>query len=663
MITPETLLQNRYRILAKVGGGGMGTVYQAEDLRLPGHLNAIKAFSPANVPQEDRSWAMTYFRQEAQILARLNHQGLARVSNFFNEGEQWFLVMDWVEGETLSDRLRAAGGSLPHQESIAIIDQLCEVMNYLHNQQPPVIFRDLKPSNIMINQQGQVKLIDFGTARFFKPEQSRDTVNLGTPGYAAPEQYGGAGQSDARADIYSLGVVLHELLTGHNPTITPFRLPPITKLNPIASPHLERIVQKATSMEAVDRYQTVVEVQRALHQPDMGTTPLGQFPSATNVQHTEIFQSNAYTPPPEQFPAKSYAAQPVEQFSPSSYNIQPAVQFQPSSPQPVQPDQQFPPNTFKPPPTEKKRVPVWLIIASLGIGIVVCGIGVVLIWRVMNPSNAQPTLEWIPTNTPVVIEGTPTDVPPDTPTLTPTSELLPSPSPTVDFTSLEQDLLNAITYRVNNGKVIFAYHTAVPPVINGSLDEWSSTHYPVPYNVYDPDNTWTGPNDLAAEFQISWDDGFLYLAAQVTDDVHAQNESGDTIFKGDDVDIQIDSDLAGDFTHNELNGDDGQIGLSPGDFQSRNPESYIWLPSHRESANTGINIASAKTTQGYVVEAAVPWFALGGRPTIESPVGFNINISDNDLVANSVQQVMLSTSPNRTWSDPQTWGTLIIVDW
>ena len=126
MMGPETLLQNRYRILAKIGGGGMGTVYQAEDLRLAGHLNAVKAFSPANVPQEDRSRAMTYFRQEAQILANLNHKGLARVSNFFNEGEMWFLVMDWVDGETLSDRLRAAGGSLSSQETIAIIDQLCD---------------------------------------------------------------------------------------------------------------------------------------------------------------------------------------------------------------------------------------------------------------------------------------------------------------------------------------------------------------------------------------------------------------------------------------------------------------------------------------------------------------------------------------------------------
>jgi serine/threonine protein kinase len=635
MIGAETVLQNRYRILAKIGGGGMGTVFQAEDMRLPGHLCAIKAFSPANLPQEDRTWAMTYFRQEAQILANLNHQGLARVSNFFNEGEMWFLVMDWVDGDTLSDRLRDAGGSLSTQESIAIMDQLCDVLAYLHKQQPPVIFRDLKPSNVMINRQGQVKLIDFGTARFFKPEQSRDTINLGTPGYAAPEQYGGAGQSDARADIYSMGVVLHEMLTGYNPTVTPFRLPPISTLIPIASPQLERVIQRATSLEVADRFQTVSDLKHALHQPDTGTAQLGQFSPFTYAPDHEPLQPSIYSPPPAPYPTGNNMPSP----------------------------EQFPPSTYTPPPVAKKKVPLGLIIAFVGIGVIGCVAGIFLISRLIKPNKPQPTPEWVPTNTPLVSEATPIDTPSDTSTLTPTSESLPLPSPTLDYASLEQDLLDTITYRPNNGTVVFARHPIATPLIDGNLGEWSSTSYPVPFNVYDPDNTWTGPADLSANFQISWDTAYLYLAVQVTDDIHAQNESGATIFKGDDVDIQIDADLAGDFTIDTLNGDDGQIGISPGNFQSRSPESYIWLPAHLESSNTGISIAAKKTAQGYVVEFAVPWSALGGRPTAEKPVGFCLNISDNDNVNTSIQQVMLSTSPNRVWGNPQTWGTLVLVDW
>jgi serine/threonine protein kinase len=650
MIAPETILQNRYRILAQVGGGGMGTVYQAEDLRLAGHLDAIKAFSPANVPQEDRTWAMTYFRQEAQILAKLNHKGLARVSNFFNEGEMWFLVMDWVDGETLSDYLQKAGGHLSVEESIAIVDQLCDVLQYLHNQQPPVIFRDLKPSNIMINQQRQVKLIDFGTARFFKLNQSRDTVNLGTPGYAAPEQYGCAGQSDARADIYSLGVVLHELLTGYNPTITPFRLPPITTLNPTASPYLGHIIEKATSMDVETRYQTVTEFQQALHQREMGTTPLGNLYPGSRTVVQEPLPTHSFTPTPELFTPNPSSFTPAEQESAVNFTAQQGTQF--------------PPSHYTAQPVEKKRLPAWVIITVLGIAVVSCAAGVFVISRLLGSTRVTPTLEWAPTNTPTITETTPSrTLPPETPTLTSTTETGITPSPTADLASLEQDLLENVTYRSNNGKVIFAYHAAGAPSIDGNLDDWTGTIYSVPYNVYDPDNTWTGPDDLSASFQISWDSEYLYLAVQVIDDVHAQNETGDTIFKGDDLDIQIDADLAGDFANGELTGDDGQVGISPGNFVDRNPESYIWLPAQRETANTGIKIAAIKTAQGYIVETAVPWPDLGGRPDPEMPVGFNLNISDNDNVTTSIQQVMLSTSPNRTWSDPRTWGTLIIVDW
>ncbi|MDF1512453.1 MAG: protein kinase [Anaerolineae bacterium] len=622
MIQPGTLLQDRYRIVTRIGGGGMGTVYQAEDMRLAGHMCAIKAFSPVNLPQEDHTWALTYFRQEAQMLATLDHQGLARVSNFFNEQENWFLVMDWVDGQTLSEYLRSAGGSLPQQECIIIIEQLCDVLEYLHNQNPSVIFRDLKPSNIMITHQGQVKLIDFGTARFFKPEQSRDTVNLGTPGYAAPEQYGGAGQSDARADIYSLGVVLHEMLTGHNPTITPFRLPALTTLDPIANPHLEKIIQQATRMEANDRFQTVAEFRRMLMQSGMGTATL-------------------------------------DQINPGGYPSAPADPSLSPAQTPV--SEEFPPSTYKAPTVKKRRIPAWLFIPALGAGLVICAVASVIVWRLLNPVKIQPTVEWIPTNTPS-IEATPTDKPADTPTATPTIPVTASPAPTLDIAGLEQEILKSITYRVNNGDVIFAYPVKQPPTIDGNLQEWSGTIYPVPYNVYDPDSNWTGNTDLSAEFQISWDENYLYLGARITDDIHAQNATGDQIFRGDDIDLQIDADLAGDFNRDTLSGDDGQVGISPGNFQGSPPESYVWLPPAREAANPGINIAAIQLAGGYTIEAAVPWQVLGGRPFPKTPVGFNFNVNDNDDTNNNVQQVMISTSPNREWSNPITWGTLILVD-
>ncbi len=281
MLTLGTLLQNRYRILQQIGGGGMGTVYLAEDTRLPRRRCAVKEMSPANVPQQDLAWAMLAFQQEAQMLACLRHPGLTTVTDFFSEGNNWYLVMEYVEGETLENRLeRASGLRLPVQETLNIMHQLCDVLEYLHNQIPPVIFRDLKPGNVMLTPRGEVKLIDFGIARFFKPSQTRDTVNLGTPGYAAPEQYGGLWQSDPRSDVYSLGVLLHQMLTGFDPTTLPMQLPPARALNPSLPPSVEAVIQQATQTPAHLRFQSVRDFRRALFasnlvpaQPSASLTP------------------------------------------------------------------------------------------------------------------------------------------------------------------------------------------------------------------------------------------------------------------------------------------------------------------------------------------------------------------------------------------------------
>lgn len=258
MLNPGDILQSRYRIIRQVGGGGMGTVYLAEDLRLPGRRCAVKEMSPALLSHQDRSWAIQAFQQEAHLLASLSHPNLAAVTDFFQErGENWYLVMEFVEGETLAQRLeRSPGHRLPLQEALPIIRQLCDVLEYLHGRNPPVIFRDLKPSNIMLTPEGRVKLIDFGIARFFKPGQRQDTVNLGTPGYAAPEQYGGLGQSDPRTDIYSLGVLLHQMVTGYDPAAAtvPFPLPPPRSLMPGIPAEVERVIQRATQVQPEARY-------------------------------------------------------------------------------------------------------------------------------------------------------------------------------------------------------------------------------------------------------------------------------------------------------------------------------------------------------------------------------------------------------------------------
>lgn len=262
-----TLLQGRYRIQRQLGGGGMGKVYLAEDTRLSGRYCAIKAMSPAQLPPQDRNWAIQAFQQEAQLLATLRHPGLATVTDFFPEGGDWYLVMDFVEGESLEERLRRMpGGRMPTQEALRITRQLCDVLEYLHSCHPPVIFRDLKPSNVMVMPNGQVKLIDFGIARFFKQGQTRDTLNMGTPGYAAPEQYGGMGQSDPRTDVYSLGVVLYRMVTGYDPAeaITPFSLPPAESLVSDIPRNVAEVISRSKQLQPELRYNNVREMRQVL---------------------------------------------------------------------------------------------------------------------------------------------------------------------------------------------------------------------------------------------------------------------------------------------------------------------------------------------------------------------------------------------------------------
>ncbi|MCY9515922.1 serine/threonine protein kinase [Paenibacillus apiarius] len=204
-LRPGELLHERYRIGRMLGAGGMSVVYLASDERLGGKQWAVKESKP--VSQDVRQLI-----HEAKLLTALRHPHLPLIVDFFppDEGGRAYLVMEYIEGETLAERLRRK--SLSFQEIVAIAIPVCEALSYLHEQEPPIIFRDVKPSNIMITKQGQVKLIDFGIARNVNTANAHDTVKLGTIGFAAPEQYEGR-QSDARTDLYGVGALLGHILT------------------------------------------------------------------------------------------------------------------------------------------------------------------------------------------------------------------------------------------------------------------------------------------------------------------------------------------------------------------------------------------------------------------------------------------------------------------
>lgn len=264
MLPPNAVLQSRYIILGKLGQGGFGAVYRASDQRFNGKLWAIKEMSDSQVPPALRANAIQEFKREADMLAGLNHPNLPRVIDLFEENTNWYLVMDFIDGQNLETILTAQGAPLAPDDVVEWAIQLCEVLTYLHTQTPPIIFRDLKPENILRETKtGRIKLVDFGIARFFKGGQSKDTTLLGTPGYASPEQHGQT-QTDARSDIYSLGVTMHHLVTGYNPALTPFTLPAPRARNPKLSVTLEQVIVTATQIDPTKRYQTAELMRTAL---------------------------------------------------------------------------------------------------------------------------------------------------------------------------------------------------------------------------------------------------------------------------------------------------------------------------------------------------------------------------------------------------------------
>lgn len=220
-LVPGVLLGGRYRIVQALGKGGFGAVYKAVDTRFQGQrVVAIKEMSDAQLSQSERAKALEDFRHEANLLVQLNHPYLPNVSDFFEEVGKAYLVMEFVEGVTLEKKQEQAGGPLDEPLVMGWALQLCTALHYLHTRPHPIIFRDMKPSNVMVTDEGEIKLIDFGIARMFKASATKDTTLLGSEGYAPLEQYG-RGQSDARSDIYALGATLYDLLTKEVPADAP----------------------------------------------------------------------------------------------------------------------------------------------------------------------------------------------------------------------------------------------------------------------------------------------------------------------------------------------------------------------------------------------------------------------------------------------------------
>ncbi len=256
-----SVIDGKYEILKLIGKGGMSRVYLAMDKRLNKQW-AVKEIEK-RARDKNNDVIIQSAIAEANMIKRLDHPSLPRIVDIIDNGNVIYVIMDYIEGEPLNEILDKYGAQ-PQDQVIEWAKELCAVLDYLHTRTPAIIYRDMKPANVMLKPDGTLKLIDFGIAREYKEHNLADTVSLGTKGYAAPEQFGGKGQTDQRTDVYCLGVTLYHLVTGQNPCEPPYELYPIRHWNPQLSGGLEKIIQKCTQLNPADRYQSCAELMYAL---------------------------------------------------------------------------------------------------------------------------------------------------------------------------------------------------------------------------------------------------------------------------------------------------------------------------------------------------------------------------------------------------------------
>lgn len=252
MLKIGSVIDGKYKILNIAGKGGMSTVYLAMNEK------ANKQWAIKEITGKDYC-DFELDKKEIELMKHLKHPSLPTIVDVIERQGSLLIVMDYIEGLSLEDIVLEYG---PQDEKVVIewAKQLCDVLNYLHTQAPPIIYRDMKPSNVILKPDGKLMVIDFGAAREYHPKNMKDTVLLGTRGYAAPEQYRTDDQSDVRTDIYSFGVTIFRLLTGE----VPDELCPIRQLRPEISAGIEKILQKCTRQSKQDRYQTVTDLREAL---------------------------------------------------------------------------------------------------------------------------------------------------------------------------------------------------------------------------------------------------------------------------------------------------------------------------------------------------------------------------------------------------------------
>jgi tRNA A-37 threonylcarbamoyl transferase component Bud32 len=259
-----TDLNNNYRVVKLIGKGAMGNVYLVERIKDDKKLVVKELFFKEQV-LPDTSNAKEIFFREAEFMSKFDHPGLPKMYGMFSQDGKEYITMDYIEGRTLEEIINLSEGPLKEGDAIKWTIEIACILDYLHNSfHTPVVYRDLKPSNIIIKPDNRAVLVDFGIVRYYNPDKNTDTFSYGSPGYAAPEQYKGRGQSSPQSDVFGLGVILFQMLTKYDPSIKPLTFPVMKGLNPSVSDELDFIVKRAIELDPMKRYISMKEFEEKL---------------------------------------------------------------------------------------------------------------------------------------------------------------------------------------------------------------------------------------------------------------------------------------------------------------------------------------------------------------------------------------------------------------
>jgi serine/threonine protein kinase len=629
----------QYRILKEIGGGGFAKVYLAQDEQLQRDV-AIKVMH-ANLAEN--SDYRRFFEREARLVASFENLAVVPIYDYGEIEGQLFLVMRYMRGGTLADRLEKSKKALPLHEVIALIERLAPTLDAIH--QKGVIHRDLKPSNILYDENDVPYIADFGIARMQQAttRMTQTGISFGTLQYSSPEQVTGEGSLDHKSDIYTLGIILYELLTGQYPfwSDTPLGwvhkhaeapIPNVREANRALPAGLTEIIEGMLAKAPADRYPTVQAVVDDLKRAEVGK-PI-------------VFQGK---------------------------------------PQPVR-------------PLKKSSVPitkgrgqhrlayglaggaVLLVLAALAL----------LVWEnggfggISTADSASPT-PTLTENSVVVVETATSDtgavtqvvptatVPPPTATriVIPTELPATLPPAMATATALQQIGATATAQAaavqaqlppaIRNREPFLIPYASTAPTLDGDLSEWELQSFKeLPFVRFRPENV-QNSQDLSGACVGRWTTDALYLACRIQDDVLVQTASGNLIFQGDSIELLFDSQLQQDVESSTLDDDDFQIGLLPGGIVGRDTEAYRWFPQEREGALTSVTVAGQPSAYGYTVEVMIPWGEIGIKPQTEAAYGFGMSVNDNDSPGIASQESQLSLFANQQLINPTTWGLLILL--